>query len=183
MNILLSVEVIMSNSISVVVTTYGHDKTIDKIAVSVIDEAYDSWRSGNAFVYCNTINALELKGDAWISAKKIEQNTQYILNDFLPRYKFNDIIPNLDDRAVQRIIRSSNSTDIAISLTGKEKEVHEKIFKNMSSRAVEVLKEDIQRHGTMPEYKVKESQQKIVDVIHKLIDTGEIIAPHQGGFI
>jgi hypothetical protein len=167
----------MSNSISVVITTYGHDKTIDKIAVSVIDEVYDIWRSGNAFVYCNTINDLELKGDAWISAKKIEQHTQYILSEFLPRYKFNDIIPNLDDLAVQKIIRSSNSTDIAIALAGEEKDAHEKIFKNMSDRAVEVLKEDIKRHGATPEYKVKASQQKIVDVIDKLIDTGEIVAP------
>jgi len=173
----------MSNSTTVVMTTYGHDKTIDKIAVSVFDEVWEKWRNNerNASVYCDMINALELKDGAWIFAKIIVQNTQYILNEFLPPlYKFDDLILYLDDRAVQKIIREVDSTVMASALHGEEDKIHEKIFKNMSSRASAMLKENIQYNGIVPEDTIKESQQKIVDVILKFIDTGEIIAPLRG---
>jgi hypothetical protein len=163
----------------VVITTYGHDKIIDKIAVNVIDESVDG-RNERASINCTTINGHKLLDGVWISKKTIKQNKQYILSEFLPHYSLNDFIPNLDDRTVQKIIRSSKSTDMATALAGKENKVHEKIFKNMSGRAVKILKDNIQCYGKIPEHEIEESQRKIVDVIHRLIDTGEIVVSYSG---
>jgi flagellar motor switch protein FliG len=153
-----------------VITTYGHNETIDKIAVSSFVNEWD------AKTYCDTINALELKGDAWVFAKVFSENTQYSLDALLP-VKFSALITKLDDRAIQRILQEADSQDIAKALKSEAETVKEKIFTNMTERAAQMLKEDIDYLGAIRIKELRESQEKILDIIHHLSQTGEIVIP------
>jgi flagellar motor switch protein FliG len=168
---------------SIVVTAYGHNGTIDRIAVSSFGGSESNYYSGqgsDAKTYCDTINALELKGEAWVLAKILSENTQYSLNAFLP-LKFSNIIPELDSRAIQKILRESDSQDIAKALKGEPETVKEKLFSNMSKRASGMLKEDIEYLGPLAIDEVRKSQENILNIIRRLDQTGEIvIPPHKG---
>jgi flagellar motor switch protein FliG len=74
-----------------------------------------------------------------------------------------------------------DSKELALALKGANKEVGEKIFKNMSKRASEMLKEDIELLGPVRVRDVEEKQQKIVQVIRKLDEAGEIMIARGGG--
>jgi hypothetical protein len=170
----------MNNGKSTIITVYGHNKTIDKIAVSLFDksEAGYSGHDKNAKFYCDTINSLNLKGESWVFAKIISENTQYSLEAFLP-LNF-DILLTLDDRAIQKILREVDSQDIARALKNQNEAVQDKIFKNMSKRAAEMLKEDMEYMGPVRIIDAKESQEKILDIVRQLEQAGEIVILYNG---
>ncbi len=95
-------------------------------------------------------------------------------------FVFEDIIL-LDDKSIQRVLREVENSDLAIALKGSVENVQEAIFKNMSSRLVDMIKEDMEYMGPVRMKDVEEAQQKIVNIIRKLEDTGEIIISRGGG--
>jgi flagellar motor switch protein FliG len=133
----------------------------------------------NAKTYCDTINSLKLKGESWVFAKIVSENTQYTLDAFLP-LKF-DIILNLDDRAIQKVLRKVDSQELVKALKDKNEMVQEKIFNNMSKRAAQMLKEDMKFMGPMRVEDVENAEEKIVNIIRHLEQTGEIVIPYSEG--
>jgi flagellar motor switch protein FliG len=95
-------------------------------------------------------------------------------------FVFEDII-NLDSVSIQRFIREIENSDLAIALKGSTEEVREVIFANMSKRMAETLREDMEFMGPVRLRDVEEAQQKIVNVIRKLEEAGEIIISRGGG--
>jgi hypothetical protein len=150
---------------NIVVTVYGQNRTIDKISVCIFDElSYSSSYTDN---YCNTINSLDLKGNAWVYAKKIEANCPYSLDSFLP-IKFSDEILKLDDKAIQLVLRKVDSQTLSKALKSVDASVRDAIFKNMSKRAVAMLKEDMEYMGPIRIKDVLESQENILEIIFSL---------------
>jgi flagellar motor switch protein FliG len=94
-------------------------------------------------------------------------------------FVFEDII-TLDDNSIRRILREVDFKDLAMALKGSNDEVKEKIFKNVSQRAGEILKEDIEFLGAVRVRDVEEKQQKIVQVIRRLDEAGEIVITRGG---
>jgi flagellar motor switch protein FliG len=94
-------------------------------------------------------------------------------------FTFVDIIL-LDDRAIQKVLREVDSQELAKALKGIDSEVQEKIFRNMSSRAAGMLKEDMEYMGPVRRVDVEESQWKIVSIIRHLEETGEIVVARAG---
>ncbi len=94
-------------------------------------------------------------------------------------FVFEDII-TLDDRSIQRVIREVESKDWALSLKASNDAVQERIYKNMSQRAASMLKEEIDYLGPVRLRDVEEAQQRIVAVIRKLEDAGEIVVGRGG---
>ncbi|MDI9641609.1 flagellar motor switch protein FliG [Kamptonema cortianum] len=88
-------------------------------------------------------------------------------------FVFEDIV-QLDDRAVQSVLKEVDSKDLATALKGVKQEVQEKIFTNMSERAVKMLQEDMEFMGPVKLKMVEEAQQKIVASIRRLEESGEI---------
>jgi flagellar motor switch protein FliG len=169
----------MSNGRTIVITAYGHDKIIDKIAVSsfeLSEDSYYSAQNSGATTYCDAINSLELQDDSWVLAKIISENQKYALDQFLP-LKLSDIIIQLDDRAIQKILREIDSLELAKALKGLDEIVKEKIFANMSKRASQMLKEDMEFMGPVRTAESKECQGKLLDIIRHFEQTGEIIIP------
>jgi flagellar motor switch protein FliG len=94
-------------------------------------------------------------------------------------FVFEDIIL-LDDRSIQKVLREVDSKDLAMALKTASEEVSARIFKNMSKRAAEMLKEDIEYMGPVRLRDIEETQQKIVAIIRRLEDMGEIIIARGG---
>lgn len=95
-------------------------------------------------------------------------------------FVFEDIIL-LDDRAIQQVLREVDSKDLALALKTASEEVANRIYKNMSKRASEMLKEDIQFMGPVRLRDAEDAQQRIVNVIRKLEEAGEIIIARGSG--
>ena len=81
----------------------------------------------------------------------------------------------------QRFLRELTTVSFAIALKGATEEVQNVIYNNMSKRLTEMIKEDIEFMGPVRLKDVEEAQQKIVNVIRKLEDAGEIIISRGGG--
>ncbi|MCL4515979.1 MAG: flagellar motor switch protein FliG [Firmicutes bacterium] len=94
-------------------------------------------------------------------------------------FVFEDIVM-LDDRAIQQIIRESDSKDWALALKTASGEVSARIYKNMSKRASDLLKEDISYLGPVRLRDVEDAQQRIVNVIRRLEEAGEIVVARGG---
>lgn len=92
-----------------------------------------------------------------------------------------DDITNLDGVAVQKFIKEVEQSELAVALKGSTEEVKEIIFANMSKRMAEMLSEDMEFLGPLRLRDVEEAQQKIVNVIRRLEDAGEIIIARGGG--
>lgn len=89
-------------------------------------------------------------------------------------FVFEDIVM-LSDRAVQMVVRQVDSHQIALALKTASEDVKQKIYDNMSQRAMEMLQEDIEYMGPVRLREVEEAQQGIVNVIRELEDSGEIV--------
>ncbi len=89
-------------------------------------------------------------------------------------------ISQLDDRAIQRVLREVESRDLAMALKGASEEVRVRIFKNMSTRAAEMLKEDMEVSGPVRLRMVEEAQQRIVNIIRRLDEAEEIVVARGG---
>ena len=94
-------------------------------------------------------------------------------------FVFEDII-SLDDVSIQRILREVEASDLALALKGCSEEVAECVYRNQSKRAAASLKEDMEFLGPVRLMDVEKSQQKIVSVIRRLDDAGEIIISRGG---
>jgi flagellar motor switch protein FliG len=89
-------------------------------------------------------------------------------------FLFEDIV-DLDNRSVQRFLRDVDNELLAIALKGANEEVADKIFSNISKRLGEMIKEDMKYMGPLRLRDVEEAQQKIVNIIRKLEDAGEVV--------
>ncbi|MCL6600560.1 flagellar motor switch protein FliG [Alicyclobacillus macrosporangiidus] len=93
---------------------------------------------------------------------------------------FDDIVL-LDNRSIQRVIRDVDPKDLQLALKVAPQQVQEVIFANMSKRMAEMFKEEMEYMGPVRLRDVEDAQQRIVGVIRRLEETGEIIVARGGG--
>ncbi len=95
-------------------------------------------------------------------------------------FVFEDILL-LDDRSIQRVLRDVDNNELALALKSANEEVQNAIFNNLSKRLSEMIKEDMEFMGPVRMKDVEEAQQKIVNIIRKLEDSGELVISRGGG--
>lgn len=95
-------------------------------------------------------------------------------------FVFEDIV-TLDNRAIQRVIREVDQEDLQLALKVSSDDVKEVVFKNMSARMSETFKEEMEFMGPVRLRDVEEAQTRIVSVIRRLEEIGEIIIARGGG--
>ncbi|WP_078547135.1 flagellar motor switch protein FliG [Litchfieldia alkalitelluris] len=95
-------------------------------------------------------------------------------------FVFEDIV-TLDSRSIQRVVRDVESEDLLLGLKVASEEVKDVVFKNMSTRMVETFKEEMEYMGPVRLKEVEEAQSRIVAVIRRLEDAGEIVVARGGG--
>lgn len=95
-------------------------------------------------------------------------------------FVFEDIL-TLDNRAIQTVLREVDNNELAIALKNANEDVQKVIFDNLSSRLASMIKEDMEFMGPVRLKDVEDAQQKIVNIIRKLEDSGEIVISRGGG--
>ncbi len=85
-----------------------------------------------------------------------------------------DNIMDIDDRGIQIILREVQSEALSIALKGASPELREKIFKNMSQRAAEMMREDLDSKGPVRLSEVEAQQKEILQVVRRLADEGQV---------
>ncbi len=94
-------------------------------------------------------------------------------------FVFENIL-EIDDRGIQLILREVQSESLIVSLKGASEELREKIFKNMSSRAAEMMREDLESKGPVKLSEVESNQKEILKTVRRLSDEGQIALGGKG---
>ena len=89
-------------------------------------------------------------------------------------FTFDDLI-KIDDKGIQAILKEVQSESLVVSLKGATPELREKIFKNMSSRAAETLREDLEARGPVRVSDVESEQKELLKIVRRLSEEGEIV--------
>jgi flagellar motor switch protein FliG len=92
-----------------------------------------------------------------------------------------DNILEIDDRSIQTILREVQSDSLVVALKGTSQELKDKIFRNMSSRAAEMLRDDLESKGPVKLSEVEAEQKEILKIVRKLADEGQIVIASKGG--
>lgn len=112
--------------------------------------------------------------------EKLQERDPDLANEITKlMFTFDDLI-YVEDSGIQKALREIDTKDLALALKAATDEVKEKIFKNMSERAREMLKEEIEFMGPVRLRNVEEAQQRIVAVIRRLEEAGEIVISGRG---
>lgn len=94
-------------------------------------------------------------------------------------FVFEDLL-QLDDRGIQTVLREVQSESLIVSLKGCSQELRDKIFKNMSSRAAEMLREDLEAKGPVKLSEVEKEQKEILVIVRRLADEGQVAMGGKG---
>jgi len=95
-------------------------------------------------------------------------------------FVFEDILL-VNDKGIQSVLKEVENEELALALKTASQELKDKILKNMSERASQLIQEDMQYMGPVRVSDVETAQQKIVDVVRRLEDAGDIIIAGRGG--
>ena len=87
----------------------------------------------------------------------------------------------VDDKGIQAVLKEIDNDELSLALKTASEDLRQQIFGNMSSRAAEMIKEDMEFMGPVRISDVEAAQQRIVDVVRRLEDSGEIIISGRGG--
>lgn len=161
--------------------------TMEKVSTDLLEEIEDALKGQIELVYTRELNEAGGKEAVAeilnLAGKTAERN---ILEGIERRdaelaqgirnlmFVFDDILL-LDDRSIQRLMKDVDTKTLAVALKGSSEEIRERILKNISERAAGMIKEEMEYMGPMRVREVDEAQQRIVDVIRDLEETGEIV--------
>ncbi|MCP3903359.1 MAG: flagellar motor switch protein FliG [Planctomycetes bacterium] len=95
-------------------------------------------------------------------------------------FVFEDILL-VNDKGIQSVLKEIENDELILGLKTASEELQQKIFSNMSARATELIKEDMEYMGPVRLSDVESAQQRIVDVVRRLEESGEIIIAGRGG--
>ncbi len=95
-------------------------------------------------------------------------------------FVFEDVI-TLDNRSIQSVLKEVDNKDLAVAMKGSTDALQNAIFSNLSKRLAAMIKEEMDYMGPVRRSDVEEAQQKIVNIIRRMQDTGEIIVSRGGG--
>ena len=87
----------------------------------------------------------------------------------------------IDDRAIQLLLREIQSDSLILAMKGASEPLRDKIFKNMSQRAAEMLREDLESRGPVRVSEVENEQKEILKIVRRLADEGQIVLGGAGG--
>jgi flagellar motor switch protein FliG len=167
--------------------------TMEDLQPSVLEELSDALQSslvanagtratsvGGAESIADILTTLDKATEGAIMSKIAERNPQLADTIRGLMFVFDDLI-KLDDRGMQELMKEVSKEDLPVALRGASPETKEKFLKNMSSRASEMLKDDMEARGPMKVADVEKAQQNILKVCRKLEEEGRIVIAGAGG--
>ncbi|MFQ3619994.1 MAG: flagellar motor switch protein FliG [Spirochaetales bacterium] len=153
------------------------ERVLEKKLSTLSSEDYTS--AGGVESIVDILNLVDRSTEKSI-IESLEEEDPELAEEIKKRmFVFEDIVM-LDDRAIQKVLREVDTAELAKALKAVDSEVQDKIFRNMSKRAATLLKEDMEYMGPIRMKDVEEAQQKIVAIIRKLEEQGEIVVARGG---
>lgn len=154
------------------------ERILEKNLSSLVTEDFTA--AGGVQAIVNILNTVDRGTEKYIMETLEIEDTDLAEEIRKRMFVFEDIL-TLDNRSIQRFLREVDNNLLAVALKGATEEVQKVIYSNMSKRLAEMIREDIEYMGPVRLKDVEEAQQKIVNIIRKLEDAGEIIISRGGG--
>ena len=153
------------------------ERVLERKISSVFTQEYAA--AGGVRAVAEIMNRMDRSTEKVVMEKLEEENPE--LADDIKRlmFVFDDILA-LDDRAIQMIMRDVEQKDVVLALKGASDGVKGKILKNMSTRARQMILEDMEVMGPVRLKATEEAQQKIINVIRRFEEMGEIVVARGG---
>jgi len=153
------------------------EQVLEKKVSSLLNQEMS--QAGGPKALVDLLNRVDRSTERMIMESLAESNPELAEQVKNMMFVFEDIV-QLDDRAVQQVLREVDMKDLATALKSVKEDVQQKVFKNLSERAAAMLKEDMEFMGPVRLKVVEEAQQKIVAVIRRLEAAGEITIGRDG---
>ncbi len=153
------------------------EHVVDQIAESTLSQNLAT--AGGAQMVANILNKSNNATAKQMLESIEEKDYNMALEIKRMMFLFEDIIL-IDDKGIQRILRDVDKRDLALALKVSEEKIREKIFKNMSERAAQVVREELEFMGPVKLKEVESAQMRIVDVIKELEEQDEIAIGGRG---
>ena len=137
-------------------------------------------RVGGARTVADILNSMEREQitEEMGRIQEADDTLHQTIKDLL--FVFDNLL-SIDDRGIQTLLREVGSDQLALALRGAEPEVQDKILKNMSKRAAEILKDDMEARGPVKLVEVEAAQKEIITIAQRLAEEGTINLGGKGG--
>lgn len=153
------------------------EEVVDSLAEAVISE--DMSKTGGTKALAEILNKSNKLTERSI-LNHLEENDPELASQVKGNmFVFEDIVL-IDDRGIQKVLKQVDKKDLSMAFKAADENVKAKIFKNMSERAAQLLKEDLEFMGPVRLKEVEEAQRRIIEVIKQLEDEGEIFVAGRG---
>jgi len=154
------------------------ETTLEKRMASIVSQKFE--QSGGVETVAEVLNLTDRSTEKGILESLEEQAPELVDEIRKLMFVFDDIML-VDDKGVQQVLKEIDTQDLSLALKTASDELKDKIFRNMSERAVNLLREDMEYMGPVRLSEVEASQQKIADVVRRLEEAGELIIQGRGG--
>ncbi|MCF7810684.1 flagellar motor switch protein FliG [bacterium] len=148
-------------------------KAVEKVLESHIDFAQSTSKFGGVKVCAEILNMVGQRFEKNILTGIAKADNELATKIKNLMFVFEDIL-RLDDRAIQKVLKEVDNKELALALKACSDELREKILGNMSKRAADIIKEEMEYMGPVRLKEVETVQQHIIDVIRRLEEQGEI---------
>lgn len=155
------------------------ERVLEKNLAGAVIRSYEEEVSGGVKALAEILNNVDRSTEKSILEAFARKNPELAEEVKKLMFVFEDIVI-LDDRSIQKVLQDVETKELALALKGSTPEVREKILRNLSERAAEMLQEEIEYLGPVRLRQVEEAQQSIVAKIRVLEEAGEIIVARGG---
>ncbi|WP_300626816.1 flagellar motor switch protein FliG [Pseudomonas sp.] len=164
--------------------------TVQPAALKELNTILEKQFSGNSNASRTTLGGIKraadimnfldssVEGQLMDSIREIDDTLSGQIEDLM--FVFNNLA-DVDDRGIQALLREVSSDVLVLALKGSDENVQEKIFKNMSKRASELLRDDLEAKGPVRVSDVETAQKEILTIARRMAEAGEIVLGGKGG--
>jgi flagellar motor switch protein FliG len=164
--------------------------TVQPAALKELNQILEKQFSGNSNASRTTLGGIKraadimnfldssIEGQLMDSIREIDEDLSGQIEDLM--FVFNNL-SDVDDRGIQALLREVSSDVLVLALKGSDEGVKEKIFKNMSKRAAELLRDDLEAKGPVRVSDVETAQKEILTIARRMAEAGEIVLGGKGG--
>ncbi|QSO49566.1 flagellar motor switch protein FliG [Alicyclobacillus mengziensis] len=142
--------------------------------------SFDNMQNGGVDAVVKILNGVD-RGTEKFILEQLDLQDPELADEIKKRMFIFDDIAMLDNRSIQRVIRDVEPADLQLSLKVASEEVRQIIFDNMSKRMADTFKEEMEFMGPVRLRDVEDAQQRIVGVVRRLEESGEIVVARPGG--
>lgn len=147
---------------------------VETVLESRVDFSQSSSKLGGVKAAAEILNMIGTSAERSILAKINERSPDLATEMKNLMFVFEDIV-QLDDRSIQKVLKEVDNKDLALALKHVSTEVKDRVLANMSERASETIKEEIEYMGPVRLKEVEVAQQQIVDAIRRLEEQGQVV--------